>query len=199
MKYYSREYTLINENTVITFDSEKQACAFLGVRQSSVCSCWRRGSKCKGYTIERGDITTHHGTKTRLFKIWDGMLERCERSKHPHYKSYGGRGIKVCPEWHEFTQFRSWALDNGYDLNLTIERIDVNGNYEPSNCKWITIQEQASNKRSNHKVTIRGETLTATQCSKKYNIPLSTVIFRANRGRDILTGARMDGGENGTI
>ena len=192
MKYYSREYTLINENTVITFDSEKQACAFLGVRQSSVCSCWRRGSKCKGYTIECGDITTHHGTKTRLFKISSGMFERCERQKHPHYNNYGGRGITICDEWHTFNNFRDWALNNGYDRSLTIDRIDVNGNYEPHNCRWVTIQEQMNNKRNNHTVTIYGETLTATQCGKKYNIPLSTVISRDNCGRDILTGAKMD-------
>lgn len=193
MNYYSREYTLINDNIVLKFDSEKQACEFLGVRQSSVCSCWRRGRKCKGYTIQRGEITTHHGTKTRLFKIWSGMFERCERQKHPHYNNYGGRGITICDEWHIFNNFRDWALNNGYDRSLTIDRIDVNGNYEPHNCRWVTIQEQANNKRSNHNVTICGETLTATQCSKKYNIPLSTVISRDNRGRDILTGAKMDG------
>lgn len=196
MKYYSREYTLINENLSITFDSEKQACDFLGVRQSSVCSCWRRGSKCKGYTIQRGEITTHHGTKTRLFKIWDGMIERCNRTKHPHYNHYGGRGITIYSEWYIFNNFRDWALKNGYDRSLTLDRIDVNGNYEPNNCRWITIQEQMSNKRNNHIVTVTGESLTATQCSRKFNIPVSTVIYRDNHNRNIITGANLAGGDS---
>lgn len=191
MKNYTREYTIENGNVTITFDSEKQACEFLGVRQSSVCSCWRRGRKCKGFTIHRGEITSHQGTKTRLFKIWEGMRERCGRVKHPHFHNYGGRGITICKEWDVFNNFRDWAISNGYNRDLTLDRIDVNGNYEPANCRWITIQEQMSNKRTNHFVLVRGEKLTVTQCSRKYNIPVSTVRFRDKRGRDILTGAKM--------
>jgi hypothetical protein len=128
------------------------------------------------------------------------MIERCYREKHPHYKNYGGRGIAVCDEWQGergFYRFNEWAMANGYADNLTIDRIDNNGNYEPNNCRWITIKEQMSNKRTNHWVNANGERLTVTQCSERYGIPKSTIRWRADRNRDVITGARMDEVKNG--
>lgn len=199
MKNYTTAYRLTNERESITFESEKDACKYLGVAKCSVASCYRRNRRCKGYTIERIGITTHHRTGTRLFKIWGGMIERCYREKHPHYKSYGGRGIAVCDEWQGeqgFYRFSEWATANGYADNLTIDRINNDGNYEPNNCRWITIKEQMSNKRTNHWVNVNGERLTITQCSEQYGIPKSTVRWRADHNRDILTGAKMGGEEN---
>ena len=87
----------------------------------------------------------------RLYGIWSGMKTRCANPKNPGYKNYGGRGIAVCEEWREcFRVFQSWALENGYDENLSIDRINNNGNYEPSNCRWATHQQQAENKRQSH-------------------------------------------------
>ena len=71
------------------------------------------------------------------------MLNRCRRKKDKYYQRYGGRGISVCEEWHSFPQFYEWAIANGYKDNLTIDRIDVNGNYEPSNCQWLTQSENS--------------------------------------------------------
>lgn len=85
--------------------------------------------------------------RTRLYNIWVGMRKRCNSKANRAYKWYGGRGICVCRDWDRFIVFREWAITNGYADNLTIDRIDVNGNYEPSNCRWITIQEQQKNKR----------------------------------------------------
>lgn len=86
-------------------------------------------------------------TNTRLYNIWKGMRKRCYNPNCRAYKWYGGRGIYVCQEWQRYLNFHNWAIHNGYSSALTIDRIDVNGNYEPSNCRWITIQEQQKNKR----------------------------------------------------
>lgn len=83
----------------------------------------------------------------RLYRIWAGMKTRCLNKNKKEYKNYGGRGIVICDEWLEYKNFYVWAMTNGYKNNLTIERINVNGNYEPNNCTWITIQEQQLNKR----------------------------------------------------
>lgn len=199
MRHCTTEYRLISGDEVKTFLSEKEACDYLSVSKCSVASCYRRGTKCKGYKVERIGITTHHATGTRLFKIWGSMLERCNRKKHPQYMNYGGRGISVCDQWNGmqgFYNFREWALENGYDETLTIDRINVNGDYSPENCRWATVKEQMNNKRNNHLVNANGEVMTATQCSELYGIPKSTVRWRSEHGRNVVTGARMDGGVN---
>lgn len=89
----------------------------------------------------------HWGRGTRLYNIWSGMRSRCHSKGHTGFKNYGGRGITVCKEWSNYCVFRDWALSNGYKDNLTIDRIDVNGNYEPSNCRWVDWTTQARNKR----------------------------------------------------
>ena len=100
---------------------------------------------------------THGDTGTRLYKIWQSMKCRCNNSNHPTYKRYGGRGIKACKEWNDSYQvFKEWALFHGYNENLELERIDVNGGYNPSNCTWITHHEQTLNRRDTLYITIDG-------------------------------------------
>ena len=102
-------------------------------------------------------------TKLRIHRTWQNMMWRCYRQEHTSYKYYGGRGIKVCKEWQEFEPFYQWALDSGYANNLTIDRINNNGNYEPSNCRWATTKQQANNKRNSRLITFSGETKTVSE------------------------------------
>lgn len=94
------------------------------------------------------DKRVKHGfTNDRLYKIWSDMKQRCYNEKRKSFKNYGALGIRVCDEWiNNFENFRDWALKNGYEEHLTIERINVKGDYEPNNCDWITIEEQQKNK-----------------------------------------------------
>ena len=185
MKYRTTPYILEKDGVYYSFPSEKSACEFLGVPSSCVASAFRQGIPYHGYRIIKAVSEHDIYNNKRLHKIWESMRERCSYDKHPHYKSYGGRGIKVCDGWSDYIPFAKWAFRNGYAENLTIDRIDVNGNYEPSNCRWITMADQLSNKRTNHYVWVDGERMTVSQCSRKYKIPKSTVRYRADKGKDV--------------
>lgn len=120
---------------------------------------------CGCYPSERmAKINTKHdGFGTRLYEIWRQMHRRCYGEKTKAYPYYGGRGITVCPEWHDFAKFREWAIGNGYADNLTIDRIDVNGDYAPSNCRWTTQKQQANNRRNNHRIRYNEEEHTISE------------------------------------
>lgn len=120
-------------------------------------------------------------TYRRIYNSWSKMVSRCTDKKDIRYKHYGGRGISVCEEWNKFRPFYDWALSHGYDDKLTIDRIDVNGNYEPSNCRWITQKEQCNNKRNNINVEYNGETKTLKQWAEKYGIKYKLLHDRYRR------------------
>lgn len=130
-------------------------------------------------------------SNTRIYRCWDRMKHRCYNSKNKDYRHYGGRGIKVCDEWLDdtwgFTNFYYWAMNNGYSDNLTIDRIDVNGNYEPLNCRWATIIEQRNNMRSNVVLTYKGETHNLKQWSKILGLNYRTLCLRYERGWSVDT------------
>ena len=91
---------------------------------------------------------SHGESETKLYRRWKGMRERCYYTKHKSYEYYGGRGIEVCDEWKDsFVNFKEWAMRNGFKEELSIDRIDNDGNYEPSNCRWVTHKEQMNNTR----------------------------------------------------
>ena len=111
------------------------------------------------------------------------MIWRCYRKEHSSYKYYGGRGIKVCDEWQKFEPFYQWALNTGYSEKLTLDRIDNEGNYEPSNCRWATPKEQANNRRVNRLVTFNGETKTVTEWAELLGVTHQAMSERLNSKR----------------
>lgn len=126
---------------------------------------------------------THGGTDTRLYRIWHNMKNRCQNRRTKDYEDYGGRGIEVCPEWREsFEAFRDWAVANGYQDHLTIERNDTDGGYCPDNCRWVTNKEQQSNRRNNHLVTYNGKTQTLQQWVEETGIKRGTLSDRLRKG-----------------
>lgn len=138
---------------------------------------------CLSREKSAGRLLTHGMKQSQLYKAWAGMKNRCNNQRSKDWPDYGGRGIEVCPEWRDsFEAFRDWALANGYQDDLTIERKDVNGNYCPENCKWATAEEQANNKRSNRMATYNGKTQTMAMWSREVGIPADTLIARLNRG-----------------
>jgi hypothetical protein len=124
----------------------------------------------------------HGKTNTKLYGVWSTMKSRCLNPNSASYKLYGKRGIKVCEEWaNDFQAFYEWAVSTGYHEGLSIDRIDTNGNYEPSNCRWADAKMQASNRRSSHIVTLNGESHTIAEWSKITGIKSSTLYMRLNK------------------
>lgn len=137
------------------------------------CGCTRR-------------LTTTHGmTGTRLYVEWQNIKKRCLYSKSESYHKYGGRGISICEEWkNSFESFMDWALSNGYTDELTIERIDVNGNYCPENCKWIPMVEQSKNLRKSLFLEHNGEKKILSDWCRDLNFPYSRAVQRHRKMRD---------------
>lgn len=125
----------------------------------------------------------HGCSGTRIYDIYNHMIDRCYKPKDHKYMQYGGRGITVCDEWIDSpSKFFDWAFKNGYSDELTIDRIDVNGNYSPSNCRWATLKQQANNKRNNVKTEVNGEVLTLSEIADKYGFRSGTIWWRYKHG-----------------
>lgn len=124
------------------------------------CGCLKRER-----TMKMGQNNTKHGeshsNRTRLYTIWCGMRQRCTNPNREAYPLYGGKGVKICEEWNEYSNFKEWAMANGYADNLSIDRIDPSKGYYPDNCRWITPSENTARANKNHttRKVIRGEGL----------------------------------------
>ena len=141
---------------------------------------------CVGLASRQEALTKHGYWGSRLYNTWHGMIQRCTNPNSRSYSRYGGRGIRVCTEWrNSFEAFCDWATANGYSDELTIDRIDVNGNYEPSNCRWATKQEQANNRRTSSIIAFKGESHTLAEWSRITGIKRSTIVSRLAQGWEI--------------
>lgn len=165
------------------------------------CDCGNE-TDVVGYSLRREDTgscgclqkertrvahTTHGQAGSRLYRIWHDMLARCENSHCPNFDYYGGRGVSVCEEWHDFANFMQWAERTGYQENLTLDRIDVNEGYNPVNCRWATMCEQARNRRNNANITYHGVTRCLSDWAATLGINVETLQKRIHRyGWDIV-------------
>lgn len=155
---------------------------YLGKGTSS-CGCYAE-------EIQMRNRTKHGKRYTRLYQVHKTMLQRCSNPNAHEYENYGGRGIKVCDEWKDFERFEKWAIENGYDDsakhgNCTLDRIDSNGDYEPSNCRWTTMKHQQRNRRNNVLITYNGETHCMSEWAEIIGIPYGTFIKRIAYGWSI--------------
>lgn len=126
------------------------------------CGCLR-----KNRLLKHGQAVNRNGNQPRLYRIWKAMRNRCNNPKHSGYRNYGQRGVRVCDEWDEFLIFQKWATENGYTEpladtpikdRLSIDRVDPNGNYEPSNCRWVPLSENSI--KANQKRTMNQKKIT---------------------------------------
>lgn len=144
-------------------------------RPTKSCGCLR-----KELLSKRSNL--HHLSNTRIYKIWIDIKKRCYNSKHICYQNYGGRGITMCDDWkNDFKSFYNWSMNNGYQQNLSIDRINNDGNYEPSNCRWTNRKTQNNNTRHNHYITYNGKTLTLAQWSEELGFTYSCLKSRINK------------------
>lgn len=146
-----------------------------------------RSCGCLSEENRRTCNKTHGMAGTRIYKEWNSMRGRCNNPNNKRYGIYGGRGIKVCEEWNNsFEAFQKWAMENGYTDELTIERIDVNGNYCPENCCWIPFSQQARNRRTSLRVIDKdGEEKLAMDIAERNGISMRIVSARIHGGWDI--------------
>ena len=145
---------------------------------------------CLGREIQDANlsqrIVKHGMSRHRLHNIWCQMRGRCRNENDASYRRYGGRGIRVCREWDEdFNAFKDWALAHGYREDLTIDRIHNGGNYEPTNCRWATLEEQANNRRSNRVIAYGGEVYTMAEWAKLLGVCIGTLYTRLENSASV--------------
>ena len=150
------------------------------MRSDGILSSDHKSCGCKSSSFKHGM------SNTRLFNIWKGMKARCYNEKDHSYVNYGGRGIKICDDWIDeengFINFYNWAIKNGYKDNLSIDRIDVNGNYEPNNCRWTTTLEQQNNLRKNFNIEINGIIKSVSEWSRISGVSRTQIKNRIKMG-----------------
>lgn len=170
-----------------TINGKVKAQCSCGKRKEVLTTCIVNGvsKSCGCFKSEymKNKMTRHGESKTKLHSVWISMNSRCTLNTTTYYKNYGGRGISVCEEWrNSFETFRDWSNKNGYGEHLSIDRINNDGNYEPTNCRWTDRTTQQNNNRYNRLVTINGKTHTMAQWARLYKLNYGTFKYRVNHG-----------------
>ena len=160
------------------------------VRQSSLLGGCSQSCGCLRKEQISYRAKHHGGFGTRLYNVWNSMRQRCNNPHAQSYHNYGGRGISICSEWDDYGVFRDWALKTGYDKSAkrnecTLERIDVDGDYCPQNCKWVTMKEQGNNRRDTIYLTYKNETHSLSEWSRLTDIPYQRLYARYKRGKPV--------------
>ena len=155
------------------------------VRADALISGATKSCGCIKKEQDKINLTANHKHKmsgTRIYETWQDMKRRCYNKQNARYDRYGGRGITVCDEWlNNFQSFYDWAISNGYSDDLTIDRIDNDGNYEPPNCRWSTAKEQSNNRGSNINITIGNATKSLMCWCEIFNVDYKKVYARYKR------------------
>lgn len=151
------------------------------------CGCYKRdlcAERIKKFNEAHPKARRKHGQSgKKLYWAYQHMMARCYNETNERFSNYGGRGISVCDEWRKNpTSFIEWSLQNGFCDDLTLDRINVDGNYEPTNCRWVDWKTQRNNKTTSVYITVNGQKLTLALLSEKYGIPLGTVWWRYHNG-----------------
>lgn len=146
------------------------------------CGCLHKESAIENVKVNH----KHKMTGSRLYHTWNQLKGRCYNKSNNCYYRYGGRGIQVCDEWrNDFESFYNWSIQNGYNENLTIDRINNNGNYEPNNCRWATNKTQCRNRRTNVIVHYGGRDITLIELSEIVGLKYTTLHARYQKGYSI--------------
>lgn len=150
------------------------------LKPHQIFSKWAHKScGCKTKEIIRLKSVKHGHRHTRLYNIWEKMKQRCYNKNNKLYSYYGGRGIKICQTWiNDFGKFYNWSMKNGYKNCLTLDRINVNGNYSARNCRWVTMSVQCNNKRNNVLLTYKNKTQNLSQWCKELGLPMKLIHGR---------------------
>lgn len=199
MKNLNRTHNLIGERfgklTVIGLDDKGTRKTYWvcqcdcggvkSVRSDALISGVTKSCGCLKAEQDKINLTANHSHKqsgTRLYVIWQGMKSRCYNHNDARYDRYGRRGIKVCDEWkNSFQNFYDWAIENGYSENLTIDRINNDGDYSPQNCRWANLKEQSRNRSTNINITIGNATKTLTEWCEIFELDFNTIEARYKR------------------
>lgn len=148
---------------------------------SKSCGCLQKDTTSFNNKLHNGSISVSGMARSKIYTTWCNMKQRCLNENNRQYKDYGGRGIKVCDDWLDFEPFYKWAMVNGYNDMLTLDRINTNGNYTPRNCRWVDMKMQQNNRRNNHRITYNGKTQTLAQWADEIGVKRQTLrdrIFR---------------------
>ena len=142
------------------------------------CGCLKKEQDAVNLSVGHKHLMSHTG----IYDIWQGMKRRCYDIHNPRYHNYGGRGIFICDDWkNDFSAFYEWSVNNGYQENLTIDRIDNNKGYSPDNCRWADAKTQSRNRSSNVKITIGNATKTLTEWCEIFQLDYRTIHARYSR------------------